>query len=260
MSYYVCEYCGIQYKLKKVWYEHELICKLIHDTTNRTHTQEDEDDQQQQEPTTTKELYVLIKYLTKKQAKMEQEIETLRRSIKIQHALNPQQWLTSHIVPLINYYYLLKEFVKVEQTIIIANEMPLLHAPPLQTLQTIVKEILQQNVNNFKALNPKQSDWPIYFYQANNSAMHKTQKVFVYDFNEKKWSENDTLYNQMWYYINNGILAQLILWRTTKKLDDLSIDAYNNVLAMLNDPVKEKHFESVIKTTLFQMLHSTPVA
>ena len=94
---YSCSYCSKTYT-RKIYYERHVICcnlRAMADVCDYRTLEE------QNDTPSTRELYMIIQELVKKQNKMEEELKNLRRyTDKVKRNINVVEWLNSNYTPL----------------------------------------------------------------------------------------------------------------------------------------------------------------
>lgn len=241
-----CLYCGKEFRLKKNWYEHELICELIHKKTP-------DDDPTDKDSITTEQLYGVINVLIKKQQIMEKEIRDLKKHTTVK--LSIIDWLTENIKPTLLLKKLLESFSNViEQDILYLKT---------NSMTDTLKYIIERNIEEYSKKNKNNSDWPIFAY-CNDSTQ---QRIYFYDNNIQKWKDNTTIMDVLWYNINNNLLSYLIDWKQKeqKQLSSLSCNynnddietEYNTTLLKIVDNTKNDTYIKTIKNTIYNKIKKT---
>lgn len=236
---HTCAFCGAEFKRKRKWYEHELVCELIHQS--RAAPPDDPED-----PITMDTLYGVLKEIIKHQQAMERDIRELQRhqqKVKI----SMTDWLTQNLTPTLSFKSLLKTLSRADMT----DVDYLFKHSMVDTLTYIIC----RNLAQYKQRNPAQSDWPIFAGTINTQ-----EKIFYYDSATRRWSEAPTLCATIWELINDNLLTYLIEWKQANlaATDDDKEISFNLTLLKLVGKTREEANIRAIKTAIFNKI-KTPI-
>lgn len=222
---YSCSYCSKTYT-RKIYYERHVICcnlRAMADVGDYRTLEE------QNDTPSTRELYMIIQELVKKQNKMEEELKNLRRyTDKVKRNINVVEWLNSNYIPL--------EFSSWRDLIAIKrNELDFIFT---NGLSSGITQILKNNLSS-------ENENPIKSFE------HKNNTLFVYK--DKTWNimEQDD-FKKLIRLINKKIIQEFNAWTLEKtENDELKKYPYDEyVISIFSNGLKD----SEIKTKIYDYL------
>lgn len=222
---YSCSYCSKTYT-RKIYYERHVICcnlRAMADVGDYRTLEE------QNDTPSTRELYMIIQELVKKQNKMEEELKNLRRyTDKVKRNINVVEWLNSNYTPL--------EFSSWRDLIAIKrNDLDFIFT---NGLSSGITQILKNNLSS-------ENENPIKSFE------HKNNTLFVYK--DKTWNimELDD-FKKLIRLINKKIIQEFNAWTLEKtENDELKKYPYDEyVISIFSNGLKD----SEIKTKIYDYL------
>ena len=222
---YSCSYCSKTYT-RKIYYERHVICcnlRAMADVGDYRTLEE------QNDTPSTRELYMIIQELVKKQNKMEEELKNLRRyTDKVKRNINVVECLNSNYIPL--------EFSSWRDLIAIKrNELDFIFT---NGLSSGITQILKNNLSS-------ENENPIKSFE------HKNNTLFVYK--DKTWNimEQDD-FKKLIRLINKKIIQEFNAWTLEKtENDELKKYPYDEyVISIFSNGLKD----SEIKTKIYDYL------
>ena len=240
---HVCSYCGKSFGKKKLWYEHECICEIVHcPTIEKQETQDEEDKVEISQQT----LYNVLKIVIQKQKQQENEIKELKKHISVK--ININDWLNDNLKPTLSKNEMINTFVTLEP-LVDGDNKDLKYLFEHSAIQDSIKNILERNIEKYKSTYPKQSDWPIFVYN---------DKIYLYEIN--KWIEVTTsLSNKIWSTISNKFLQILTEWKT------YLIANYSDYCSKINaqNPMQiiytKDDLDNIFNSTLLKLIDTTKI-
>ena len=222
---YSCSYCSKTYT-RKIYYGRHVICcnlRAMADVGDYRTLEE------QNDTPSTRELYMIIQELVKKQNKMEEELKNLRRyTDKVKRNINVVECLNSNYIPL--------EFSSWRDLIAIKrNELDFIFT---NGLSSGITQILKNNLSS-------ENENPIKSFE------HKNNTLFVYK--DKTWNimEQDD-FKKLIRLINKKIIQEFNAWTLEKtENDELKKYPYDEyVISIFSNGLKD----SEIKTKIYDYL------
>lgn len=222
---YKCSHCTKIYT-RKIYYDRHIICcslKAMADVGDRSAL-----DQQNDTPS-TKELYMIIQELVKKQNKMEEELKSLRRyTDRVKRNINVIEWLNSNSSPI--EYSSWRDLIKIKR-----NELEYIFSNGL--FHGIIN-IFKNNLSN-------DQENPIKSFE------HKKNTLFVYK--NGLWDSMDSDdFKKLIRMVNQKIIQEFNAW-TLEKTEDDQLKKYpydEYVIRIFSNTLKD----SEIKTKIYDYL------
>lgn len=237
---HVCEYCSSTFKKKRNWYEHELVCEIIH----KINKQPEDNLEEHLELIDKDNMYKILIHLIKKQTTIEKDLNELKKQTIIKISII--DWINKNLKPkkTINDFLLIicsKINIKVESL-----------------LEESIGEFLKFHINNRLLLYRKENknilEWPIFTYK---------NKIYVYDSKLDLWKEDNNISEKIYDLLSNILISLLNQWKqeylnydeTTendkKDNDDLE-RKFNLTLLQLVDEKKNNTHIKIIKNIILE--------
>lgn len=228
--YHHCQYCNSEFKKKRNWYEHEIVCELIYKFNNDYDIDTD--------LFTLENINKVLIQVVRKQTELEKEIKKIKQQVVIK--VNILDWINKNLLPKTTISTFINEMSKMNLSIEYFLEEP---------IHESLKTVINNNLNRYKSKNVKYLDWPIFSYK---------NKLYVYDFTSKVWKEEynicQLIYNE-WTNISIDLLNQ---WKQNNfnNINDSLEKKFHLAILYLVDDTKEKTNIRLIKSLLIQNINS----
>lgn len=226
---HVCEYCGSEFKIKTKWYEHEIVCKLIH-KIDKSETISDE-------LITTNTIYKALIQVIKKQNKMEKDVNELKRQIIIK--INIIDWINKNLKPTTSInHFITKISTKIEPNIELLLE---------ENIDDFLKSFLINKINLYLKENKNTIELPIFTYK---------NKIYIYNTKTQKWKEETDLCQKIYELWSYELINSLNNWKQINlKNDNDNIERkFNITLLHLIDENKNKTHIKIIRDTILEYI------
>lgn len=231
MNKHICEYCNEEFKKKRVWYEHEIVCELLHKVNK-------DDENELDINLNSNDIYKILIQIAKKQHELEKDLKELKRQTVIK--INILDWINKNLIPKTSFSNFTKLMSKMNFSMRYLLE---------ESIQEILKYVIINNLNLYKIQNNNYLEWPVFSYK---------NKLYCYDFTSKKWSEENNLCEEIYLLWSNETINLLNTWKEQnfKTIDEYIEKKYHLTILNLVDDVKEKLFVKTIKSTLIENIKS----
>lgn len=224
-QHYSCSYCSKTYT-RKIYYERHIICcnlRAMADVGGGRTLEE------QNDTPSTRELYMIIQELVKKQNKMEEELKNLRRyTDKVKRNINVIEWLNSNSTPI--EFSSWRDLIKIKR-----NELEFIFS---NGLFAGIINIFKNNLSN-------EQENPIKSFE------HKKNTLFVYKNNLWDTMDSDD-FKKLIRIVNQKIIQEFNAWTLEKtENDELKKYPYDEyVISIFSNGLKD----SEIKTKIYDYL------
>lgn len=194
-DFYICPHCSKQYKTKKPYNHHVLICNIIKKNNNREIDIEEKISLDK--IPSTYQLYELIIDLNKKYEKLEKDYNSIKQYINRRNKnINITDWLNKKLTSDNNFEYYFNNII------ITNNELEIMYK------NNYINGIVSIIINFINNIQYKQH-LPIYAFN------EKNQNIYIYTLNSNRVCENQ------WITINNSNMQNLLDILNSKLLKSL---------------------------------------
>ncbi len=222
---YKCSHCSKTYS-RKIYYDRHVICCSL---TAMSRIDDKQTLEEQNDTPSTKELYMIIQELIKKQVKMEEELKRLRKyTDQVKRKVDVIEWLNLNCNG--SDYNSWRDLIKIKR----------------KDLELVLKEgVIIGIFNILKELLPLDKDNPVKAFE------HKLNAFYI--FKENAWILMDlNEFKKLIRHINQKIIQEFNEWTKEKtEADELKKYPYEEyVIRIFSNNIKE----SEIKTKLYDYL------
>ena len=222
---YKCSHCSKTYS-RKIYYDRHVICCSL---TAMSRIDDKQTLEEQNDTPSTKELYMIIQELIKKQVKMEEELKRLRKyTDQVKRKIDVIEWLNLNCNG--SDYNSWRDLIKIKR----------------KDLELVLKEGVNIGIFNIlKELLPLDKDNPVKAFE------HKLNAFYI--FKENTWILMDlNEFKKLIRHINQKIIQEFNEWTNEKnEADELKKYPYEEyVIRIFSNNIKE----SEIKTKLYDYL------
>jgi hypothetical protein len=268
MTTYTCNYCSADFKRSQKLADHESICKIITNpfAASTATTDEDPDPIEEKLEAAYKsapELYKLIKYLVKRQNKLESEIMELKKAAAVK--VNILDWANKSLSPpittdnatTINFFMSKISHVTSSQIkdLLDGNMKP----------NEWIKKTINQNLDNYIECVPVVTHRPILVVVNNSSATHVLCKVYCFGKwadaadNRPCWKETPDLRETIWDRLLKNILLLMTKWRDGQILDETAENLYQSILLKIigSHNIEYEYFKLIKECLIHKLKYPT---
>ena len=211
-SQYECQYCSKNYKIKKAYERHILVCNIL----SKTPRERQLENEAYENMPNMRELYQMIQILILKNEKLENQVNKMSAWINNKKRVNVLEWLNDNIKPMIvfNEWVESIEITKIHMKYVFEYNF-------VDGINLIAREIVSKDFDSI----------PL-------KAFEQRENIYVYNGYEVKWEiinphQIDTLFVR----ITKGLLNQLKIWQDKNKY------------RLYNSKFTEKYIQNVKKIT-----------
>jgi len=255
MTTHICSYCGNEYKNKKRWYEHEIICEIMHkkptaSTYTNSHSliehnnnnNNNNNDTIANPNITLETLYNVIKEVVKKQYSLEKEVALLKKHTIMKTSV--LEWLGQNIKPILPLKSLLNAFTKIE----ITDIEYLLRCSVIEYLNYVI----ERNIDTYMTKHTNKYEYPIFIYENishtyRNSSVMAFIKIYYYNFDVQQWIDDDIIGKTLWNNIQNNMIIKLNEWKKncSDKTDNIEIEFQTTLLKIIESKKEDTHIKTI---------------
>lgn len=219
-GYYECGFCSKNYKIKKAYDKHYLLCSIINKSVSE---RKNENDLSENIPS-VREMYNIIQILIVKNDRLERQVEKMSSWIhNNKKKVNVIEWLNENIVPSIEYNSWVDSIEINEDDMNRVTNYGF-----IEGIHQIIKRILR--LDSTCDHSPENMNIPI-------KAFEQKDTMFVFN-NEKQWNvitveQFDMIFDKL----TRGLIGQLKIWQDANKK------------RLFDNGFTEKYIENIKKLT-----------
>lgn len=188
-AHYECCHCSKNYKIKKAYDRHLLVCSVISKTVKERKTENEE----YENIPTVKQMYEMIQILIVKNENLEKQVNKMSKWINNKKKVNVLEWLNENNVPNNDFNNWVETIEITEKHMEFVFEHNFIDGVNLT-----VRELLNKDLETI----------PIKAFE------QKEGILYVYNGSENKWENiNQSQFDTLFIKITKGLLGQLKLWK-----------------------------------------------
>lgn len=212
-SHYECQYCSKNYKIKKAYERHILVCNILSKTPQERKLENEE----YENMPNLRELYQMVQILILKNEKLEKQVDKMSAWINNKKRVNVLEWLNENNKPSIQFNEWVEsvEITKIHMKYVFEHNF-------VEGVNLTVREIVNKDFDSI----------PIKAFEQRENIL------YVYNGDENKWEIiNSHQIDTLFIKITKGLLNQLKFWQDKNKH------------RLCNSGFTEKYIQNVKKIT-----------